>query len=708
MELSYSVDFERIFYKSDAPALLLDPSLTIIWCNEAYERSVGRLRCELKGRFVFDAFPVPSADQQNPQRASLERVLHTKQQDQITQLHYDLLSQQAHADARYWQVMNTPILNEEGDVVYILNQPTDISVLVNLQHRDTDYVARLSENDESSFEPNKSAMQILAKERSRLHALFQQAPGFICILRGRSHIYEMANQSYLDLIGRTQIIGKTVAEVLPEIVSQGFISLLDTVYKTGEPYIGKALPIQLQRQGNQAPEFVYLDLVYQPITDHENQVTGIFVQGYDVTEAHTLTQQIRYEALRDGLTGLFNRREMINYSAILEATKGTHAVLYLDLDHFKIVNDRCGHHAGDELLVQLARLMETVEHEGRLARVGGDEFVVLLQDCLPITAVKIAESYLRIINDHTFIWESQKYSVGASIGVAFFGGETGYNFVQALSAADSACFLAKDKGRGRIQIADPTDSDVKQQINDMDWVNRLKIAMRDDRIILFGQKIVALNEPDKLLHKEVLSRLQDENGEFIAPGAFIIAAERYGLIEQLDRHILNKVFQRLNDADVAQPRLFVNVSGITLSNPSFVQYIDRMLDLYPNVDTDKLCIEVTETAAVTNIQRTAAMMTKIRERGIEFALDDFGSGVATFSYLDKLPIRYVKIDGEFIQNVQDNPVSQAIVSTIKNIADVMDLVTIAERIEEAAMLEHLHSLGIDLGQGYAIHRPEPL
>ncbi|RUO21844.1 GGDEF and EAL domain-containing protein [Aliidiomarina haloalkalitolerans] len=701
------MNFELIFNKSQSPALLLDHSLTIVWCNEAYEEVVGFARETLVGLGVFEAFPVANETQRLPLLHSLQRTLDTKQPDLITQLHYDLPDRSAVASI-YWQVLNTPILNAQGEVEYILNQPTNVTDLVNLQASAGDGFSHSLGMNLPILESSKTALQILAKERSRVNELFHQAPGFICILQGPQHTFELANQAYLNLIGREHIIGKTVAEVMPEIVSQGFVELLDQVFSTGEAYLGKAVPIQLQRGEEQEAEFVYIDFVYQPMFDSQNQVTGIFVQGYDVTESHLLTQQIRYEALHDPLTGLFNRREMNNYSEFLEATEGTHAVLYLDLDHFKIVNDRCGHKAGDELLSQLAQCMDAISHNGRLARVGGDEFVVLLQACLPITAVKVAEEFLQVIHQYTFVWEGNKYSVGASIGVAFFGGDTGYSYSQALAAADSACFLAKDKGRGRIQIADPTDSDVSQQSHDMDWVNRLKNAMRDDRIVLFGQQIVALDAPDQMLHKEVLSRLVNEGGEIVAPGAFIIAAERYGLIERLDRHILRKVFARLNDPTSAKCRLFVNVSGITLSNPSFVDYIDELLAAYPNVDTSQLCLEVTETAAVTNIQRTAAMMNKIRERGIEFALDDFGSGVATFSYLDKLPIRFVKIDGEFIQNVKDNPVSQAIVSSIQHIAQVMGLTTIAERIEEPELLEHLHSLGISLGQGYDIHRPEPL
>ncbi|WP_194755481.1 putative bifunctional diguanylate cyclase/phosphodiesterase [Aliidiomarina indica] len=549
---------------------------------------------------------------------------------------------------------------------------------------------------------------ILQKERTRVNSLFQQAPGFLCVVKGKDHIFEITNQAYLQLIGRNDIIGKSVAEVMPELLDQGFIGLLNRVFESGEPFVGNAVPVKLHRSGSSTRDVVYIDFVYQPMRNHLDEITGVFVQGYDVTQAHLMTQQVRYQAMHDPLTGLFNRRELEQHSARLEKTKGTHAVLYIDLDHFKIVNDRCGHHAGDQLLIELAHAMDKVPHGGMLARVGGDEFVVLLKQCSQEKSVAIAESFIETISEHIFVCGGQQFSVSASVGIAYFGAESGMTLSEALAAADSASFLAKDKGRARVQIADPNDSDVCQQRKDMDWTNRLKKAMREDRIVLFAQSIVALDNPGVVVHREVLSRLRDESGDLVSPVAFISAAERFGLIEKLDRHILNKVFQQLKEEKGECCRLFVNVSGITLSNPTFVDFIDELLAKYPTVPVHCVCIEITETAAVSNIRKTAEMMGEIKKRGIEFALDDFGSGVSTFNYLEKLPIRYVKIDGEFIQNVINSPVSQAIVRSIQHIAQVMNLTTIAERIEEPELIEHLRSLGINLGQGYAIHRPEAL
>lgn len=699
-------DFEIVFDKCHAPAVVLDPALCILWCNEAYERVADTHRDQLIGHPLFEAIPSGNESQTQELLASFQHVLQTGKTHRLSVLQYDLPNSSRPEQNYYWAVLNTPIFDEFGNVQYILNQPTNITELVRLKHFAAEHESATRMPENGALE--RSYLQLLAKERIRIHEMFKQAPGFVCVLVGPQHTYETTNQAYLDLVGRTDIVGKTVSQVLPELVTQGIVDLLDYVYSSGQTYVGRAMPILLNLPGQVEPEERYLDFVYQPMRDDNCEITGIFVQGYDVTETHKLTKRITYEAKHDPLTGLYNRREMEERSQALEQVEGSHAVLYMDLDHFKIINDRCGHNAGDVFLKQLAEALETVRLEGLLARIGGDEFLVLLENCDIDQAEELAQEFLHTVNELNFFWQGSRYSVGVSIGIALFGSELNVSFTQALANADSACFLAKDKGRARIQLSDVNDADLSQLYSDMDWTNRLKDAMRDDRIELFGQSIVALDSPDVVVHKEVLSRLRTESGEIIAPGAFITAAERYGLIEQLDRHILRKTFELLSEPGRVTCRLFVNVSGITLSNPTFVAYIDALLERYPEVAADNVCIEITETAAVTNLQRTAEMMDRIQARGIDFALDDFGSGVATFTYLEKLPIRYVKIDGEFIQNVTTSPVSQAIVASIQKIAGVMSLTTIAERIEEPSLIKHLESLGINLGQGYAIHRPEPL
>ena len=540
--------------------------------------------------------------------------------------------------------------------------------------------------------------------------LFQQAPGFICILQGPQHVFALANDAYYQLVGHREIIGHVLAEVLPEVVSQGFLEKLDRVYRTGEPFIGRALPIQLQRVAGGELEQRFIDLIYQPIFDADQNVTGIFVQGNDVTDAHTLAQEIAYQAAHDSLTGLWNRRGFSRQTEAIEGP-GPHALLYMDVDHFKIVNDRCGHAAGDSLLVEVTNALKSrCNGKGVLARLGGDEFALVRRDCDLQAAFQLAQELRAGVRELEFVWQGKRHSVTLSVGVAAFGAAPSAPFEIALGLADAACFLAKEKGRNRVQVAELTDDEVRQQQHDMDSVGRLKDAIAEERIALYAQRIDKLNPCGKRTYYEVLARLRDPDGTIVPPIGFIPAAERFGLIGDLDRHIVEKVFAHLAGKQGAPDtaRLFVNLSAVTLSSPGFPGFMERTMAAYPVVSPSDVCFEVTETAAVTNIRRTAAAMADLREKGFEFALDDFGSGMASFSYLKQLPISFVKIDGEFTKGVASDSASAAIVGSVAKVARSMGVRTIAESVECSELIPRLRKLGIDYVQGYAIQRPAPL
>lgn len=709
-----SPEFARIFDHILSPVVALDTSFAVVTCNQAYEKMVNADRKDIIGHCLTDVLTSGNAEQNQALTRSFNNVLASKQPDRISFIQYNLpntvVTNLNKSDERYWAVVNTPILDEQGNVQYILNQPTDITELVILKES-SDLTPFKPKKDNQQFELGISFLDLLYKERTRIHELFQQAPGFVCILSGKNYTFETANEAYLNLFARKEIIGKPLADAMPEAIEQGITSLLDEVCQTGEPYFAKAMEYLVYPVNKTEPNKIYIDFIYQPIRDANNQVSGIFVQGYDVTEAYNLNKKVSYQATHDPLTGLFNRRELEQQSTRLQRSKGPHAIIYMDLDHFKIVNDRCGHHAGDELLVQISEAIKQLNNTGLLARIGGDEFVMLVENCSIDKATAIAKSLSQQIDAIDFYWDKNRYSITVSIGIASFGTSIDTSYTDALSLADSACFLAKDKGRDRIQISHPSDSDIHQQLKDMDWTTRLKEAMREDRITLYAQNIIGLDGIEKVQHKEILSRLIDKDGTIVPPGAFITAAERFGLIEQLDRHIIHKVLRTIvaiQNSREPVPQLFINTSGITLSNPDFKSFIEGLLQKYPDVDPHKLCFEVTETAAVANLNRTAEMMQQITELGIKFALDDFGSGVATFNYLDKLPIKYIKIDGDFITNIKTRPIGEAIVQSIQNIARIMGVQTIAECIEDKELIPHLHNLGINYGQGYGIHIPAPL
>jgi len=690
-----STDFSAIFDHTLSPVVVFDTTFKVVACNQAYEKMLNTKRSTIIGHYLTDVLSSGNDQQDQDLIDSFNSVIASKQPVRIPFIRYDIpnatVVNDNKSDERYWAVVNTPILDEHGAVKYILNQPTDITELV--QAREKQELIPLSgATDASQFELGLSFQDLLYKERARVHELFQQAPGFVCILTGKNYTFEMANKAYVDLFAHNKnIIGKPLAEAMPEAVEQGISVLLDEVCATGKPFFARAMEYQVYPDGPDNPKTIYIDFIYQPIRDANDEISGVFVQGYDVTEAHNLNQKVSYQATHDPLTGLYNRREIDHRSQQLQSQPGPHALIYIDLDHFKIVNDRSGHHAGDELLLQVADALKQVTDNGLLARIGGDEFIFLLENCSLTKAKTLARRAARHINDIVFYWQKSRYSITASMGIAEFGSAIDTSYTDALSLADSACFLAKDKGRDRIQVNHPDDADMHQQHKDMDWATRLKEAMREDRIILYAQNIVALSQVDQVHHKEILSRLVDKDGTIVPPGAFITAAERYGLIEQLDRHIIRKVFQsivQLQENQQTVPHFFINVSGISLSNPSFKGFIEALLREFMHVDGTKICFEITETAAVANLNRTAKMMNHINKLGIKFALDDFGSGVATFDYLDKLPITYIKIDGAFVTDLKTRPIGEAIVQSIQNIAQIMGVKTIAECIEDVELIPH--------------------
>lgn len=709
-EQTFHLDWLTLFRVSPIPSAILDRSLTIVACNDAYEKVCGKRRDEIVGRPFFVIFSAQGADQRAIVKASCDYVWEHRRPHHIPLLDYHIDN-----DRRFWSVINTPISSADGRDHYLLIQPTNITELT--RYRDSLNPlapAALLESDKIAAEQashRSEVQQILSAEGGRLEQLFQSAPGFICILRGPRHVYEMANDAHRQLVGDREVIGQEIAVALPEIIPQGFLEKLDKVYRTGIPFIGRAVPIDLQRTADAELEQVYVDLMYQPIHDATGRIAGIFVQGHDVTDAYRLSRKVAYQTVHDPLTGLANRRLLDDVSRQVEDDQGYHVLLYLDIDHFKIVNDRCGHSAGDELLIQIAEILtRAVRSEDLLARVGGDEFALLLNNCSELVALEVAKHLRNDVQELIFMWNSRRYGVSISIGLVVFGTHTNLSFSDALSLADSACFLAKEKGRNRIQVGKLDDEEIRRQQNDMDWASRIKEAIAEDHIVLWGQKIVPIAKSDDALYLEVLARLLDADADPIPPGAFIPAAERFGMVEQLDYHIVNKIFAVLASLPVTHRDvlLFVNLSGATLSSPEFAETITGLAKQYPMVSPHQICFEVTETSAITDLGRTSAAMTSLVSKGFTFALDDFGSGMSSFSYLEQLPVTYVKIDGEFIRTMESHIAGSAIVEAVTKVAGAMNIVTIAEYVERVEQIPLLRSLGVEWGQGFGLHKPQPI
>jgi len=458
-----------------------------------------------------------------------------------------------------------------------------------------------------------------------------------------------------------------------------------------------------------------IEITASAIRDRAGAIAGSVLVFHDVTELRGLARQMSYQASHDALTGLINRRE---FDARLEAALAAvrqhgrhHALMYIDLDQFKIVNDSCGHLAGDELLKQLAELLQaTIRDNDVLARLGGDEFGVLLQGCTLDNALPIAEKLLRIVHEFHFVWEGRSFDVGMSIGLVPLTADL-HDRAELLRAADAACYVAKDEGRNRIHVYLRDDQTIAQRHGEMQWLQRIKQALAEDEFELHYQPVVPIDAGGGLpSHCEVLLRMRDAGGRLIPPLTFLPAAERYQLMPQIDRWVVSKVLGTLSaggsvlgDYDICA----INLSGQSLGDEDFLDFV--LLELAEaGLAPERLCFEITETAAIANFQRASQFVTRLRAMGCRFALDDFGSGLSSFGYLKSLPVDYLKIDGRFVRDIVDDRTDRTMVEAVNRIGHVMGKQTIAEFVENDAILALLRELGVDYAQGYGIAMPQPV
>jgi len=446
-----------------------------------------------------------------------------------------------------------------------------------------------------------------------------------------------------------------------------------------------------------------------------NQQIHLLIASEDITEAHRLAEKLSYQASHDPLTGLPNRREFEHQlQKLIESAQQEdiqHALFYVDLDQFKLVNDTCGHAAGDELLRQLATLLhQHTRKTDLLARLGGDEFGVLLERCSLEQASAIATNIRNAIAAFRFLWQDKIFSLGASIGVVAIDRHAEH-LDGLLAAADTACYEAKEQGRNRIHVVRQNDETVLRRRGEMQWVSRIQRAYEEDRLQLFLQDIVPTQRPHGVHnHYEILLRMRDEAGQIIPPSAFLPSAERYNLAVGLDRWVvstmcdwLNKHSDHLNTLDTCS----INLSGHSLSNEEFLHFLSKQCrrDLVP---PEKICFEITETVAIANMSKTMQFINELKDLGCRFALDDFGSGLSSFAYLKNLPVDYLKIDGFFVKDMAQDPIHHAMVKSINEVAKVMGKQTIAEFVETDEVYNLLCEMGVDYAQGYAISPPIPL
>jgi diguanylate cyclase (GGDEF)-like protein/PAS domain S-box-containing protein len=433
----------------------------------------------------------------------------------------------------------------------------------------------------------------------------------------------------------------------------------------------------------------------------------------DITERKHADEQISYQASHDALTGLINRREFENRAERLlskiRQDESEHALCFMDLDQFKVVNDTCGHAAGDEMLRQLSTvLQETVRDRDTLARLGGDEFGILMEHCSLDDAHRVATTLQKAIQNYQFAWEGHSFKVGVSMGLVPIT-QTTTNLTELLRDADAACYMAKDKGRNRIHVYRTDDSEIARRHGEMQWVTRIQHALEENRFCLYAQSIVPLdNNTDK--HYELLIRMIDEKGKTIPPGAFLPAAERYNLITQLDRWVVESAFRLLENEPAFQSQISfisINLSGQSLAEKILLDLIITRLD-ETGIEGQKICFEITETAAISNLGSAIKFISTLKGLGCRFALDDFGSGLSSFAYLKNLPVDYLKIDGMFVKDIVDDPIDHAMVKSINEVGHVMGMKTIAEFVENDEIKGMLREIGVNYAQGYGIDKPRPL
>ncbi|WLH47889.1 EAL domain-containing protein [Pseudomonas beijingensis] len=459
---------------------------------------------------------------------------------------------------------------------------------------------------------------------------------------------------------------------------------------------------------------VSVTLVGAPIR-HAGKVSGAVLVLHDMTQERQYIANLSWQATHDALTGLANRREF-EYrleQALHNLTRqvGRHALMFLDLDQFKLVNDTCGHAAGDELLRHICALLQSgLRENDTLARLGGDEFGILLENCSPEAAEKIAEGLRQTVQNLHFVWKGRPFVTTVSIGLVHIA-QTPTTLEASLRAADMACYMAKEKGRNRVQVYHADDSELSLRFGEMAWVQRLHMALEENRFCLYAQEIAALGPGDHGGgHIEILLRLHDEAGRMILPDSFIPAAERYGLMTSLDRWVVENVFkiirQCLNESRQGPMAMCaINLSGTTIGDQAFLDFLRKQFAAY-SIPPEMICFEITETSAISNLGSAIRFINELKSLGCYFSLDDFCAGMSSFAYLKHLPVDFLKIDGSFVKDMLDDPINRAMVEVINHIGHVMGKRTIAEFVETAQIEQALLEIGVDYAQGYVIERPQ--
>jgi len=464
----------------------------------------------------------------------------------------------------------------------------------------------------------------------------------------------------------------------------------------------------IRRDGNE----LYIETSASPIRNEAGGIAGGVLVFHDVSESRELNRKLSYHASHDILTGLVNRREFeTRVERALRSAKAreaSYALLHFDLDQFKIINDNCGHNAGDALLGQVAGLLKSkIRWRDTVARLGGDEFGILLESCSRDEAMRTAETLREAIRNYKFVWEERTFRLGASLGVVPVAADS-EDAAALLSAADSACAAAKEAGRNRVYSFQENDIDLMRRRREMQWAARINSALEDARFEIHRQLIQPLQHVEKGLHYELLLRMRDEQGKLVAPDQFIAAAERFGITPSIDRWVIENALRWLVSEADERERLglcSINLSGQSLGDDKFLPFV---IDQFhrSGIDGSLVCFEITETAAIASFSQANRFIQSLKQLGCKFALDDFGTGLSSFGYLKHFPVDFLKIDGSFVKEILHDPIDREMVRSINEIGHLTGKQTIAEFAENQEIIEMLRGLGVDYAQGYGVSAPQ--
>ncbi|UCH48981.1 MAG: EAL domain-containing protein [Betaproteobacteria bacterium] len=664
----------------DVPAMICRflPDGTLTFVNEQYCRHLNRSRQRLMGQDFFKLVP------EETRQGVRDALAGLTQQNPVTTYEHSFA---AEGGTQRWQRWtNRALFDAQG-------RPTEYQLL-----------------GEDITESKRQA-EILRDSEERFRNLIGGSVQGIFIHRDYEPLF--VNQAFAEILGYDSV--------------DDLITSVNSLEEHLAPHERDRMRgyAEARMKGEEAPVPYEYDALRKDgkVVTLQNAVRVINWEGepaiqstvIDVTEARSLSEQLSYQASHDPLTGLLNRRAFEHrLQQLLEKarTNGTeHVLCYLDLDQFKVINDSCGHTAGDELLRQLGVvLQQLVRGRDTLARLGGDEFAILLERCSIAQAERVTSAVRNAIEKFRFAWEDKIFSVGISVGVVPID-HTSESIASVLGMADAACYAAKDAGRNRVHIYREDDADLARRRGETHWVAVINRAFEDDRFLLHSQSITPLGKSNGArAGHELLVRMRDDDDRVVVPGSFLPAAERYNLTPKLDRWVVGSAFDWFSShREYLGSTLMcsINLSGSSLGEDGFLEFVVQQLRKH-DLPPEKICFEITETAAIANLTYATRFINVLKSLGCRFALDDFGSGLSSFAYLKNLQVDYLKIDGMFVKDMIDDPIHQAMVKSINDMGHVMGKETIAEFAESDAVLEMLKDIGFDYAQGYGLDQPRPL